>query len=88
MHGFLPPIFSSVTVVTIRKTTQSYNHFACHYKFDKQLKQIMVMVFKTDFSGTNYPAETVSEGPLTTLIFQYYRFSRRIRGQMRDGLGP
>jgi hypothetical protein len=32
MHGFLTTIFSSVRHQ--RNTTQSYNHFAGHYKFD------------------------------------------------------
>jgi hypothetical protein len=34
-------------LVTIKTTTQSNDHFADHCKFDKLLKQIMVMVFLT-----------------------------------------
>jgi hypothetical protein len=39
-------------------------------------------------SGVNDPAETVSAGSLALLKFEYCRFSRRIRGYMRNGLRP
>jgi hypothetical protein len=41
-----------------------------------------------DFSVVNDPAETVSARSLTTLKFEYCRFSRRIRGHMRNVLTP
>jgi hypothetical protein len=45
-------------LVTIKTTTQSFCHFAGHYKFDWLLKQVMVLVFKNRFQRVKAICET------------------------------
>jgi hypothetical protein len=51
--AFWLPYFGQLVI--IRNTTQSYNHFVRHYKFDKLLKQINLMFFLNHFQRGQWP---------------------------------